>query len=87
MNALEPQIRAYCARVLDPLLGSDRLDFVADLGAKMPMRVIGMLLGTPEQDQEDVRVHQDNKLRREEGQPGEFHEDQFSLGWEPQRAR
>jgi cytochrome P450 len=78
MSALEPQIRAYCASVLDPLVGSDRLDFVADLGAKMPMRVIGMLLGIPERDQEDVRVHQDNKLRREEGQPGEFRDDQFA---------
>lgn len=78
MNALEPQIRAYCAKVLDPLVGTDRLDFVADLGATMPMKVIGMLLGIPEQDQEDIRVHQDNKLRREEGQAGTFSEDQFA---------
>jgi cytochrome P450 len=72
MALLEPQIRAYCASVLDPLVGSSTLDFVGDLGAKMPMRVIGMLLGIPEEDQEDVRVHQDNKLRRKEGEPGEF---------------
>ena len=75
MNLLEPQIRAYCARVLDPLVGSDRLDFVADLGAKMPMKVIGMLLGIPEEDQEVVRVHQDNKLKRKEGEPGAFTEE------------
>ena len=74
MNVLEPQIRAYCAGVLDPLIGSDRLDFVADLGATMPMKVIGMLLGIPEEEQEQVRVHQDNKLRREEGKPGAFSE-------------
>jgi cytochrome P450 len=80
MLALEPQIRAYCARVLDPLVGADRLDFVADLGAKMPMKVIGMLLGIPEEEQEQVRVHQDNKLRREEGQPGTFDDDQFADG-------
>jgi cytochrome P450 len=78
MNALEPKVRAFCAKVLDPLIGTDQLDFVLDLGAKMPMAVIGMLLGIPEQDQEDVRVHQDEKLRREEGKPGEFHEDQFA---------
>ena len=30
-------------------------DFIADLGAQMPMRVIGMLLGIPEEDQEAVR--------------------------------
>ena len=72
MSVIEPQVRAYCARVLDPLIGADRLDFVADLGAKMPMKVIGMLLGVPEADQEDLRVHQDNKLRRQEGEPGKF---------------
>ena len=66
--------------MLDPLVGTDRLDFVADLGAKMPMKVIGMLLGIPEEDQEQVRVHQDNKLRREEGQPGTFDDDQFADG-------
>jgi cytochrome P450 len=72
MSALEPQIRQFCAQVLDPLVGASRLDFVADLGAKMPMKVIGMLLGIPEEDQETIRVHQDDKLRREEGQPGEL---------------
>ena len=75
MNALEPQIRAVCAEVLDPLVGSDGLDFVLDLGAKLPMRVIGMLLGIPEKDQEDVRLRKDEGLRREPGQPGEFTQD------------
>jgi cytochrome P450 len=75
MNQLEPQIRGYCAKVLDPLIGSGRLDFVGDLGATMPMKVIGMLLGVPEQDQEELRVHQDRKLRRKEGEPGVFNEE------------
>jgi cytochrome P450 len=78
MSALEPRIRELCARVLDPLMGADRLDFVADLGARMPMQVIGMLLGIPEQDQENVRVHKDERLRRAAGEPGEFSEDQFA---------
>ena len=78
MNALEPEVRALCAQVLDPHIGSDRLDFVLDLGARLPMQVIGRLLGIPEQDQEDVRLHQDEKLRREPNQPGEFKEDQFA---------
>ena len=69
MNALEPQIRQYCAEVLDPLVGGDRFDFVADLGAKMPMRVIGMLLGIPEEDQEAIRLRADTRLRREPGKP------------------
>jgi cytochrome P450 len=45
------------------------LDFVADLGAQMPMRTIGMLLGIPEQDQEAIREQSDANLRTEAGQP------------------
>ncbi len=52
---LEPMIRTYCTRSLDPLVDADGFDFVADLGAQMPMRVIGMLLGIPEERQEAGR--------------------------------
>jgi cytochrome P450 len=52
---IEPLVRAYCARSLDALVGSGRIDFIADLGSQMPMRVIGMLLGIPEEDQEELR--------------------------------
>ncbi len=69
MNALEPQIREFCAQCLDPLVGAGGFDFVADLGAQMPMRVIGMLLGIPEEDQLEVRARADAHLRTEEGQP------------------
>jgi cytochrome P450 len=69
MNALEPEIREFCARSLDPLVGSGRIDFVRDLGAQMPMRVIGMLLGIPEQDQEAVRDRVDANLRTKPGEP------------------
>ena len=47
MQALEPKVREFCTRSLDPLVGSGRFDFIADLGAQMPMRTIGMLLGIP----------------------------------------
>ena len=67
--ALEPKIREFCVRSLDPLVGAGRFDFVADLGAQMPMRVIGMLLGIPEQDQESIRDHVDATLRTEAGKP------------------
>ena len=39
----------------------------ADLGAQMPMRTIGMLLGIPEQDQEAIRDRIDEGLRLEAG--------------------
>ena len=55
MNAIEPKVREFCARTLDPLVGAGRFDFIADLGAVMPMRTIGMLLGIPEEDQVAIR--------------------------------
>lgn len=69
ISALEPKIREFCARCLDPLVGTGRFDFVADLGARMPMQVIGMLLGMPEDDQEAVRKRWDDNLRTEAGRP------------------
>ena len=67
MNAIEPQVRNFCARSLDPLVGAGGFDFIADLGAQMPMRTIGMLLGIPEQDQEALRDEIDQGLRLEDG--------------------
>ena len=52
---LEPKIREFTIRCLDALPDPHRFDFVKDLGALMPMRVIGMLLGIPESDQPAVR--------------------------------
>jgi len=72
--ALEPKIREFCARSLDPLVGTGRFDFIADLGAQMPMRTIGMLLGIPEQDQESVRDSVDANLRTKAGKPMQFSE-------------
>ncbi|HEY5699303.1 MAG TPA: cytochrome P450 [Acidimicrobiales bacterium] len=72
MNAIEPKVREFCARTLDPLVGSGHFDFIADLGAQMPMRTIGYLLGIPEQDQEAIRDHLDEGLHLEEGQEGTF---------------
>ncbi len=67
--ALEPQIREFCAQSLDPLLGSGRIDFVGDLGAQMPMKVISMLLGIPEDDQEFIRDQTNAQMRTEAGKP------------------
>ena len=67
MNAIEPRVREFCAQTLDPLVGSGGFDFIRDLGAQMPMRTIGMLLGIPEQDQEALRDQIDEGLRLKEG--------------------
>jgi cytochrome P450 len=67
MGAIEPKVREFCARCLDPLAGTGGFDFIHDLGAQMPMRTIGMLLGIPEQDQEELRDRIDEGLRLREG--------------------
>lgn len=55
MLAVEDLVRGFCVRELDPLIGAGGFDFIADLGAMMPMRTIGYLLGIPEADQEAIR--------------------------------
>ena len=80
MAALEDQIRAYCVRCLDPLVGADRFDIIAELATMMPMRVIGMLLGIPEQDQIAVRDKTDANLRTEPGQPMTIKEEEIASG-------
>ena len=77
--ALEPLIRDFCAQSLDPLVGSGRFNFVTDLGAIMPMKVISMLLGIPEDDQEMVRDRANAQLRTEAGKPME-HKHGLSVG-------
>jgi cytochrome P450 len=78
--ALEPKIREFCARSLDPLVGSDHFDIIAELGAQMPMRTISMLLGIPESDQEMIRDKSDASLRTEAGEPMKISEDHFATG-------
>ncbi|WP_396936978.1 cytochrome P450 [Mycolicibacterium sp.] len=69
INALEPKIREFCAQSLDPLVGTEQIDFIKDFGAIMPMRVISALLGIPEDDQEMIRDHGNEQLRTEAGKP------------------
>jgi len=69
MNELEPLIRRYCERLLDPLVGAECIDFLADFGAKLPGGVIGLMLGIPEEDRDAVHDRVDAAFRTEEGQP------------------
>jgi cytochrome P450 len=62
MLAVEDLVRGFCARALDPLLDSEDFDFVADLGAIMPMRTIGFLLGIPEEGQQKIRDRNDQLI-------------------------
>ncbi|MDT5134302.1 MAG: hypothetical protein QOE41_3613, partial [Mycobacterium sp.] len=67
MEAIEPLTRQFCVRALDPLVGSGRFDFIENLGAMVPMRTIGYLLGIPEQGQEAIRDNTDDAIGLKEG--------------------
>ncbi len=75
VQELEPKIRAFCNRALDPLVGSERFDFVVDLGSQLPMRTIGMLLGVPESAQEQARDRAVASLSTDPGKPMEVSAD------------
>ncbi len=82
ISDLEPKIRGFCARTLDPLVGTGGFDFIGDLGAQMPMRTIGMLLGIPESDQEAIRNRIDEGLRLTEDSMPDF-DAKFGDGIQP----
>lgn len=67
MAAIEPLAREFCRRALEPLADADTLDFIADLGAWMPMRTIGYLLGIPEDRQVAIRRNTDRLLELKDG--------------------
>ncbi|OMC25605.1 cytochrome P450 [Mycobacterium colombiense] len=67
INSLEPTIREFTQRCLDPLVGGDRVDFVKDLGAIMPLRVVGMLFGIPEDYQRRVQEGGEKFVRTKRG--------------------
>lgn len=62
MLAVEDLVRGFCSRALDPLMDGDGFDVVADLGAIMPMRTIGYLLGIPEDGQQQIRDRTDKNI-------------------------
>lgn len=55
VSGLEPAMRRFCADVLDRMAGASGFDFMADLASEVPMRVVGMLLGIPKDDQRTLR--------------------------------
>ncbi|WP_018636177.1 cytochrome P450 [Parafrankia elaeagni] len=65
--SLESAIQEYCVRCLDRLEGVDQFDLMTSFANEVPMRVIGMLLGIPEEDQLAVRERADARLRTESG--------------------
>ena len=67
MEAIEPLTRDFCVRALDPLMGTGRFDFIENIGAMVPMRTIGYLLGIPEENQEEIRDRGGRQITLKEG--------------------
>ncbi len=54
ISELEDRIRVLAAELLDAQAGADSFDYVADFSARLPMQVIGSLLGVPTEDRQRV---------------------------------
>ena len=65
---LEPTIRQIVCDYLDPQVGGEGFDFVADFGAKVPMMVISAMLGVPVEDREQIREWTDQFVHRDPGE-------------------
>jgi cytochrome P450 len=67
VQELEERIRDLAGKHLDACLGRDTFDFVAEFAGKLPMDVVSEMLGVPEPDREQLRLHADTLLNREDG--------------------
>jgi len=63
---LDPQIRKFCTDALESL-DPVGFDFALDIGEIVPMRVIGMLLGIPFEQQDAVRERMNENSARDDG--------------------
>ena len=68
VKELDGSIRGLCAEYLDPHVGSDGFEVVQSFAANLPMRVIGALVGVPEEFQLEIREDMDAEGRLEEGE-------------------
>jgi len=68
MTELEPRIREIARGYLEPFADASGFDYVTDFGAKLPVMVIGSMLGVPVEDQDGIRVLTDELLHRDEGE-------------------
>jgi len=67
VTALEPMIRDVITGLLDPLVGREQFDVVADFSGPFPVEVISRMLGVPEGERQKIREWLDVSLHREPG--------------------
>jgi cytochrome P450 len=63
---LEPRIRALATQHIDRFIGRGRCDFIEDFAGRLPMDVIGEMLGVPAGDRDRLRHWADTLLHRED---------------------
>jgi cytochrome P450 len=90
ISEIEPKVREFCSQRLDELVGRDSFDFVTEFAQFVPMRVFGMLLGIPEEDQQRVFEHVEEGMNTKPGENNTY-DDGFPSGefyaeWVDERA-
>ena len=68
MSSIEPPDCAFSPGSSTLSMACRRLRLVQDLGSHMAMRIIGMLLGIPEDDQRAIKEQSDRGLKLEAGE-------------------
>jgi cytochrome P450 family 142 subfamily A polypeptide 1 len=63
VDQLEPRIREICTTIIDDVIGRTEFDFVRDVAARLPLIVIGDLLGVREEDHESLLRWSDDLMR------------------------
>jgi cytochrome P450 len=67
MREVEATARQFCAESLDPFVGTGGFDFIANLGAEMPVRVVCRLLGIPDEMRQEVFDLAEGQVNTEAG--------------------
>jgi cytochrome P450 len=66
---LEPRVRALTTGYADDFITAGHCDIIQDFAAKLPMAVVGELLGVPATDRDTLRHWADAVVHRDEGRP------------------
>jgi cytochrome P450 family 142 subfamily A polypeptide 1 len=62
VTELEPRVREICNKILDDVADKDEFDFVGDVAARLPLIVIGDLLGVDEKDHDRLLRWSDDMM-------------------------
>jgi cytochrome P450 len=69
VSGLESQIRELCVEIVDELEGRGSFDFVHDFALRLPVQVIGMLVGVPKADQASLLATQQKSMHEGTADP------------------